>query len=174
MNNRLIAIIGAAAVAGCASITGGGASAGVEMKPTQGNNANGTISFTQRGADVVAHVQMAGLTPGVHGIHIHERGDCSAPDGTSAGGHFNPHGSQHGAPEHAAHHAGDFGNLTADAAGNATADIVMPAPHISLAADAANSIVGKAVIVHADPDDFKTQPTGNSGKRVACGVIAAK
>ena len=118
---------------------------------------------------VVAEVN--GLTPGAHGFHIHEKGDCSAPDGTSAGGHFNPGARPHGNPEHADHHAGDMPQLIANAAGVATLTAYLDG--VSLG-DEANGIVGRSVIVHAAPDDFKTQPTGNSGARLACGVIVRK
>ncbi|TFW09721.1 superoxide dismutase family protein [Oxalobacteraceae bacterium OM1] len=163
-----------ATLAGCASMTGPRPIAVASMNPTQGNTATGTVSFVQRGGQVLVDVHMSGLTPGPHGIHIHEKGDCSAPDAASAGGHFNPDGAAHGAPGHGAHHAGDFGNLTADASGKAELEIAVPTPQFTLVADAPNSIVGKALVVHADPDDLKTQPSGNSGKRVACGIIALK
>jgi len=123
---------------------------------------------------VLVDARIDGLTPGLHGFHIHEKGDCSAPDGTSAGGHFNPSGMPHGDPAQAGHHAGDLGNLRADAQGNAKLQMSIPTQEITLAANAPHSIIGRSLIVHADPDDFKTQPTGNSGKRVACGVISLK
>ena len=106
------------------------------------------------------------------GIHIHEKGDCSAPDGASAGLHFNPGGKAHGGTSGTERHGGDLGNLEADSYGDATINVDVEG--ISAAAGGANSVVGRGLIVHADPDDFKTQPTGNSGKRLACGVIAAK
>ena len=112
--------------------------------------------------------RVSGLTPNqAHGFHVHEKGDCSAPDATSAGGHFNPGGAPHGAPP-ARHHAGDMPSLMADAQGNAQASFTIDG---NLAGDAASAFVGKAVIVHAMPDDYTTQPTGNSGARIACGVI---
>ena len=92
---------------------------------------------------------------------------------TSAGGHFNPGSHQHGGPEHAAHHGGDFGNITADASGKARLSLSVPTSQISLDDGAANSVIGRGIIVHADPDDFVTQPTGNAGKRLACGVVVA-
>jgi Cu-Zn family superoxide dismutase len=128
----------------------------------------GTITFKQvaDGLEVTANVE--GLTPGDHAWHIHEKGDCSAPDATSAGGHFNPENHKHGAPDATEHHAGDLGNLTAGKDGKATKTFTMKG--ISLDKDNA-SIVGKGFIVHEKVDDFKTQPTGNAGARVACGVI---
>lgn len=140
-----------------------------ELDPASGSNVRGTVHFyeTARGVHVVARV--SGLTPGKHGFHIHESGDCSATDASSAKGHFNPTGKKHGGPNDAERHAGDFGNLEADASGNAKADFVSDA----ISFDGANSIVGRGVIVHANEDDLKSQqPTpGNAGKRIACGNI---
>ena len=115
---------------------------------------------------VVARV--SGLSPGGHGFHIHEKGDCSSGDGMSAGGHFNPLGKPHGHPSRADHHAGDMPMLMADSYGDA--NLTTELDDITVGSGAGD-VVGKAVIVHKDPDDFTTQPTGNSGARVACGVI---
>lgn len=142
-----------------------------KLAPTQGNKASGTVTFTQKGNTVEVVANVTGLTPGGHGFHVHEKGDCSAPDATSAGGHFNPGGKAHGEPHRGEHHAGDMPMLMADAAGNAALKAELTGPTV---ADGPASIVGKAVIVHASPDDFKTQPTGNSGARVACGVITKR
>lgn len=161
-------------VAGCAGYFTPGQSAEARLKPTAGNTASGVVHFQQKGDRVTVRASIEGLTPGAHGFHIHEKGDCSAPDATSAGGHFNPGAKQHGAPKSAEHHGGDFGNLTADAHGTALLTLVVANGEITLDKDAANSIIGKGVIVHADPDDYITQPTGNSGKRLACGVITQK
>jgi len=135
--------------------------------PTQGNSVSGTVTFTgvPEGVRVVA--DLSGLTPGKHGFHIHEFGDCSSPDGLSTGGHFNPSGSMHGAPADQVRHAGDMGNIEADASGKAHLDYIDP--HMSF--NGPNSILGRAVIVHAKEDDMKTQPTGNAGARIGCGVI---
>ena len=159
-------------VAGCTGFAKSPTSAEAIMKPTQGNTTNGVVSFSQQDDKVLVNARIQGLSPGPHGFHIHEKGDCSAPDATSAGGHFNPAGTKHGSPSGAEHHGGDFGNLMADATGTATLAITIPASQITLSKSGANSIIGKGLIVHADPDDFATQPTGNSGKRLACGVIS--
>lgn len=162
------------ALAGCMS-SGGTASkpvptATAQLQATQGNAANGTVRFTQDGSHVNVRVQLSGLTPNQeHGFHVHEKGDCSAPDGMSAGGHFNPSGHPHG-PQNAAHHGGDMPALKADAAGNAQASFQMDGVSIGTGVD---GLLGKGVIVHAKPDDYTTQPTGNSGARIACGVIVA-
>ncbi|MFC7299653.1 superoxide dismutase family protein [Herminiimonas aquatilis] len=161
-------------VTACAGFSKSPTTAEAIMKPTQGNTTSGIVSFTQQDDKVLVNARIQGLSPGLHGFHIHEKGDCSAPDATSAGGHFNPSGTKHGSPTTAEHHGGDFGNLTADATGTATLAIAVPASQISLSASGANSIIGKGLIVHADPDDYITQPTGNSGKRLACGVIGLK
>ncbi|MBK8524255.1 MAG: superoxide dismutase family protein [Betaproteobacteria bacterium] len=161
----------AAILAGCAGSGHGDRTAEAALKPTQGNAASGTVSFRQEGGGVQVTARVSGLTPGAHGFHIHDKGDCSAPDATSAGGHFNPTGKAHGHPDHADHHAGDMPQLMADAAGNATLSARLTGVGIG---EGAGNIVGRGVIIHAAPDDFKTQPTGNSGARVACGVIAAR
>jgi Cu-Zn family superoxide dismutase len=138
------------------------------LAPTAGNTAAGSVTFTQNGDKVTVSAKLTGLAPGGHGFHIHEKGDCSAPDAMSAGGHFNPGGKPHGAPDAADHHAGDMPMLQADASGNATLTADLAGPSIG---SGVADIVGKAVVVHKDSDDYKTQPTGNSGARVACGVI---
>ena len=136
------------------------------INPTEGNEARGTVEFTQEGGGVRVVASLTGLSEGDHGFHIHETGDCSAADGTSAGGHFNPEGKNHGAPDAAERHVGDLGNITADAAGNASYNRL----DTHLAFDGTNNIVGRGVIVHALPDDF-SQPTGAAGVRLGCGVI---
>ena len=138
------------------------------LAPTAGNTTAGTVTFTQKGDKVTVTAKVSGLSPGGHGFHIHEKGDCSASDATSAGGHFNPTGKPHGDPAAADHHAGDLPMLQADAGGNATLTADLDGIRIG---GGANDIVGRSVIVHKDADDYKTQPTGNSGARVACGVI---
>jgi len=160
-------------LAGCASF-GSPRIAVATLEPTQGNTAHGTVSFVQKGMKIVVDARFTDLAPGAHGIHIHERGDCSAPDAQSAGGHFNPSGKLHGGPLMQAHHAGDFGNIIAQADGTATLQLTVPTTQISLNENAIDSIIGKSVILHANPDDLTSQPAGNSGKRVACGVITLK
>ena len=140
----------------------------VTLKPTQGSIVNGTISLATMGTGVHFTGTVTGLTPGKHGFHIHEIGDCSAPDATSAGGHFNPDKKAHGDPKAPEHHAGDLGNIEADSSG--IAKVSIHGAGLTLAAGA-NSVMGKAIIVHAAEDDLKTQPTGNAGARLACGVI---
>lgn len=166
MRLTFLSAIGASAA--CAAISPYGPSAVAELQATQGNTATGTVKFTRNGNRVAVEAKVSGLTPGNHGFHVHEKGDCSSGDGMSAGGHFNPTGKPHGNPSVPDHHAGDMPMLVADAAGNASLSSDLDVMTIG---SGATDIVGKAVIVHKDPDDYTTQPTGNSGARVACGVI---
>lgn len=140
------------------------------LHAAKGQQVAGTVTFTevQNGVRIVAEVR--GLKPNTeHGFHIHEFGDCSAEDFSSAGGHYNPWNATHGGPEtdQERHHAGDLGNLEANAQGVARKELVME--NISLARR--NPILGRAVVIHAGPDDLKTDPAGDSGARIACGVI---
>jgi Cu-Zn family superoxide dismutase len=159
-----------AACSGAGNIFSKKQSASAVLAPTKGNSVSGTVNFTQKGDVVVVAVKVNGLKPnGTNGIHIHEKGNCSAADASSAGGHFNPSSSQHGGATGATRHGGDLGNLKADANGYAQMSIEVSG--ISLGTEP-NSITGRAVIVHAGTDDLKTQPSGNSGARVACGLIS--
>lgn len=145
-------------------------SASVSLSPTSGNSTQGTLTLTEEAGGVRITGQINGLTPGEHGIHVHETGDCSAPDASSAGDHYNPATTHHGSPEANPHHAGDLGNITADANGTAQIDKVFP----TLALQGARSVLGRSVVVHAEKDDLSTQPSGASGARIACGVITPK
>jgi superoxide dismutase, Cu-Zn family len=137
------------------------------LYPTRGNDTYGTITFTHAEGGVKVVLDMKGLTKGLHGFHIHEFGDCSTDDGTSAGGHYNPAMKSHGGPADMERHAGDMGNFEADAAGNAHLEYVDKV----MTLEGKNSIIGRSVIVHKNADDMKSQPAGNSGPRIACGVI---
>lgn len=164
----LAAVVGLATAAMlCLAMNAFAENAVAVLHATRGGNVSGTVTFTKvnGGVHVVADVE--GLTPGEHGFHIHEFGDCSAPDATSAGGHFNPDGHVHAGPGSAQRHEGDLGNIIANASGKAHYDVV----DTQLSFDGRHSIIGRSVIVHEKADDLKTQPTGNAGARVACGVI---
>ncbi|MDB5333102.1 MAG: sodC [Phycisphaerales bacterium] len=130
----------------------------------------GTATFTPAEGGVKVVVEVKGLTPGKHGIHIHEKADLSKPDLSGAGGHFNPGGHKHGGPD-GEHHAGDLGNIEADADGNAHLEETVKGLSI---ADAKDGVIGHSVIIHAAVDDLKSDPAGNSGKRIAGGVIEAE
>jgi Cu-Zn family superoxide dismutase len=138
------------------------------LQPSSGSQVKGTVTFTKMGDDVQVVADVENLKPGKHGFHIHEKGDCSAPDASSAGAHFNPTHQHHGGPDSVERHAGDFGNITADASGKGHLDWKG-----KLKFSGAESIIGKSVIVHEKEDDLKTDPSGNSGTRIACGVIEA-
>jgi len=155
-------------LAGCAG-TGSGPSATAQLDPRTGSKVSGSVTFTQAGEVVRITGQVTGHTRGPKGFHIHERGDCSDPKAMSAGGHFNPRGHKHAGPADDFRHAGDLGNLTFNEQGVAVIDITVTG--ISVARDRPDGIIGRAVIVHLDPDDLKSDPTGNAGGRAACGVI---
>jgi superoxide dismutase, Cu-Zn family len=168
----LFAIAALAAVAaGCAGMmTPAGPRATAVLAPTTGNSAAGTVTFTQAGATVLVQGEVRGLKPNAqHGFHVHEKGDCSSGDGMSAGGHFNPTGQPHGSHATAAHHAGDLPSLQADSRG--VAQFRFESSTIAVGSGAGD-VAGRALIVHRDPDDFSTQPTGNAGPRLACAVIS--
>ena len=137
------------------------------LHPTEGSSVSGLVRFEAHPDGVLVSVRVQGLTPGNHGFHVHEFGDCSRPDGTAAGGHFNPLDEPHAAREAHARHVGDLGNVTADEEGGVETEYVDP----MLGFAGAASILGRGVIVHADEDDLTTQPTGAAGGRVACGVV---
>jgi Cu-Zn family superoxide dismutase len=170
----LILAAAAAALAGCQS--GGpqpapadAPKATASLQPTKNNKASGIVNFVQVGNKVRVAGNVSGLVPGrEHGFHIHEAGDCSSGDGMSTKGHFNPLGKPHAQPGTPERHAGDMPALKADAGGNARIETELDI--ISVTPGQA-SIIGRGLIVHADPDDYKTQPTGNAGARIACAVI---
>jgi Cu-Zn family superoxide dismutase len=137
------------------------------LHPTEGQNAAGVVTFAGESEGLRVTVRLAGLPAGEHGFHVHELGDCSSPDGTSAGGHFNPFEAPHGARDDAERHVGDLGNLTADDTGVVEASFVDDV----IALDGRASVLARAVIVHAKADDLQSQPTGAAGARLACGVV---
>jgi Cu-Zn family superoxide dismutase len=172
MKHAMTAVALALSLAGCGSMGAmqGGSNAIARLEPTKGNTTAGSVEFQQRGNRVHVVANVTGLAPNQeHGFHVHETGDCSSGDGMSTGGHFNPDGKPHG-PQNAPHHAGDMPSLKADASGNAKATFDLD--DVTIAAGP-KSVVGRGLIVHKDPDDYKTQPTGNAGVRIACAVIRA-
>lgn len=141
--------------------------AGAELSGPGG--AKGIVTFTEEpgGVHVVARIE--GAKAGTHGFHVHAGGSCDAPDFKSAGDHFNPGNTQHGGPTAPQHHAGDFGNVDVGADGTGNLDMVTS--ELSLGSGGANDVLGKAMILHEGTDDLTTQPSGNSGARIACGVV---
>lgn len=159
-------------LAGCAGLPAGSSRATATMEARSNSTVAGTVQLREGGAGVLAKVKLSGLAPNSeHGFHVHDKGDCSAPDASSAGPHFNPSGTPHGLPGSGSNHAGDLTNLRADAKGNVNAEVELRGLTI---APGPMSVVGHAIVVHRDPDDYKSQPAGNSGPRIACGVVTAR
>ena len=168
-NWYLQGVLLAGLLGGCATMGGGGPRATAQLQPTRGNDVTGNVTFTQKGDKVVVAAKVSGLKPNQeHGFHVHEKGDCSSGDGMSASGHFNPKGSPHGHYSTQGRHAGDMPNLKADAYGNANMTAELDIVTVS---DGQTSVLGRGLIVHAQPDDYKSQPVGNAGPRMACAVI---
>ena len=174
MKNMAVLAAVALASAGCGMMAGGGAGDGPKasatLEPTTGNTTRGSVTFAQAGGKVRVSAQLTGLKPNAeHGFHVHEKGDCTSGDGMSAGGHFNPAGKPHGNYHVGGErHVGDLPNVKSDANGNASATFETTGMTIG---GGAADIVGKGLIVHRDPDDYKSQPAGNAGPRLACAVI---
>lgn len=138
------------------------------LHPTVGNDVNGVVRFFEEEEGIRVVAEVYDLAPNSkHGFHIHQYGDCSAVDGTSAGGHFNPQDTEHGGPESDERHVGDLGNIEVDENGFAELDMVDP----MLSFEGANSIIGRGIIIHEGEDDLESQPTGAAGSRLSCGVI---
>ncbi len=137
------------------------------IRSKSGTQVQGTAIFTQKGKNVQMDLMVYKLSPGLHAVHIHEKGDCSATDASSAGGHWNPAKDDHGKWDTEHFHMGDIGNITADA--NGSVRFVFDTDKWCLGcSDESKNIMGKSLVIHADKDDFHTQPTGNAGGRVAC------
>ncbi|MFP7723583.1 superoxide dismutase family protein [Lysobacter sp. A3-1-A15] len=184
MKTALLAAACTVAMAGCAAVPSTSSrvspppapavstakSARVVLTPASGSLVSGTLNLVPTAYGVRIAGEVGGLTAGgTHAIHIHERGDCSAADASSAGGHFNPAGHPHGRVGVATHHGGDMDNIAANGQGVAQARV--EARGVTLGGGAANDVGGRAVVVHARADDYSSQPSGNAGDRVACGII---
>lgn len=160
--------------AACASTPAApeGAQARATIESRSGSSVTGTATFTERstgGVKVVVHIENA--TPGTHGLHVHENGDCSDAEAKLAGGHFNPGGMPHAGPTEMKRHAGDLGNIEIKANGKGDLELVTD---LLTVRPGPNSVVGKAVVFHEKVDDLKTQPTGDAGGRFGCGVVTAQ
>lgn len=144
----------------------------VTLISAAGSTVSGILTVTNEGDSVSILGEITGLAPGKEaGFHVHEIGDCSLPDFASAGAHFNPTMDAHGGPKSKARHLGDLPNAEADKNGRALIDVTVKGPNLVDKDGAPTAILGKALVVHASRDDYKTQPSGDSGARVACGVI---
>jgi Cu-Zn family superoxide dismutase len=164
-----MAIAVAGSTAACKSLEPPPPPTTVALESRSGSAVTGTLSLVQKPDGVRVSGEVRGFAPGsLHGFHVHEKGDCSAPDATSAGPHFNPTGAPHGQAGAGPHHAGDMPNITADPKGIAQVDILLAGATLDAGP---GSIRGRAVVVHRNPDDYTTQPAGNAGPRDACGVI---
>jgi superoxide dismutase, Cu-Zn family len=169
MSKLVLTAMAAALLAGCQTIPSDAPRAVANLQPTKNSKASGTVMFYQLGDRVRVVAKVSGLVPGRdHGFHIHEAGDCSSGDGMSTKGHYNPRSQPHAHFSTSSRHAGDMPSLKADANGvgalQVDLDVITVTP-------GETSIIGRGLIVHADPDDYKTQPTGNAGARIACAVI---
>ena len=144
--------------------------ASAAMVAKSGSKVSGTVDFAQSKNKLLVRAYLSNLSPGSHGFHLHTSGDCSAPDASSAGDHYNPTGAKHGAPTTVTRHAGDLGNVTADASGNARVEVSIATPSEKIF-PGWTDIVGKSVVLHEKNDDMKTDPSGNSGTRISCGTV---
>ena len=146
-----------------------------DIQAKSGSQVTGQATFTKQGdGRITVHVSIQNAPPGTHAAHIHELGDCGSEDGKSAGGHWNPMGVAHGLWGQPPFHLGDLGNIVVGENGNGNLTLTSPnAGFWSMDTGAANDVIGKAIIIHSDADDFMTQPTGNAGGRIGCGVIKA-
>jgi Cu-Zn family superoxide dismutase len=156
-------------IAGCSHMKSG-ATAMALLVPTTNQTARGTVHFTDMNdGSTDVQVDLTAVPPGIHGFHVHDKGDCSN-DAQAAGGHFNPTSAPHGAPDAVSHHAGDFGNVTADEKGEVHTKFTT---HSVTVKAGPLSVIGHAVVLHGNPDDLTSQPAGNAGPRIACGIVQA-
>lgn len=175
MSKRVIHALNVSAalllLVGCSSLgfMAGHPDAVAQVSPLDGGTVYGKASFTQQGEMVLVEADLEGLAPGKHGFHIHEHGDCGGVSGASAGAHFDTLGHAHGEPALVTSHEGDLGNLWADSKGHAR--LSLRSKWLRLSGD--QSILGRSIVVHSLPDDLTSQPGGNSGGRIACGLITA-
>lgn len=169
MEKALMAGMLTLAMLGCRTAGDAGMTAVADLDPRSGSSVQGIVMMTDEGNGMVrVKLDATGLQPNSrHGFHVHENGDCSAPDATSAGGHYNPMAAPHGAPADAVKHVGDMGNVMSNADGEIHEEMVLD--FLSLSGE--HSVVNRAVILHAKADDLVSQPSGDAGARIACGVL---
>jgi Cu-Zn family superoxide dismutase len=169
MRTIAVASLATLTLSACALMPGSGPVAEAQLQPASGSSVSGQVRFAQAGGTVVVSGEIRGLRPNAeHGFHVHEKGDCAGGDGMATGGHFNPGGKAHGHPMRGDHHAGDLPALQADASG--VARFRFESTSIAVGSGPAD-VTGRGLIVHQNPDDYRTQPTGNAGGRIACAVI---
>jgi Cu-Zn family superoxide dismutase len=170
MKKIVLTLIAGAILAACqSSPMSSGKQARADFASKSGSNVTGYATFVERGDKVIVTTKVSGLQPNSqHGYHVHEKGDCSAPDATSAGGHFNPDNHPHGNPGQQVRHAGDMKNLVADAKGEATVTQELDIIRID---EGKFGILNRGLVIHANVDDYASQPAGNAGGRIACGLI---
>lgn len=148
-----------------------GPAATARIEPRSGSNLSGSATFAAIQDGLGIHVELQDAAPGLHGVHLHEKGSCDGPDAASAGAHYDPDGgAHHGGPSTRVRHAGDLGNIQVGSNGRGTLDVVVPDLSVN---SLQNGVVGRAIVVHAKADDLQTDPTGNSDARLGCGVIMA-
>ena len=169
--SRLLCVLAVAMIGCVVSLSAGAQTAKALLKDATGKDV-GQVQLIQTPHGVLLKIEVRGLPAGEHAVHIHAVGKCEPPAFTSAGGHFNPGGKKHGMEAAEGQHAGDMPNLYMPGGGELAVDIANPM--ITLVKGQANSVFdadGSAIVIHAGPDDYKTDPAGNSGDRIACGVI---
>jgi Cu-Zn family superoxide dismutase len=166
----LVASLFIAIAIGCKTNAGDSKKLSIVFEPKSNSTVSGTATFVEKNGKVTFVATLAGLKPGIHAIHIHEKSDCTAADGSSAGGHWNPTFKNHGKWGVGEYHKGDIGNFVADEKGNGTITLTTDEWCIGCG-DASKDILGKGLIVHQGADDFVSQPAGNAGARVACSAI---
>lgn len=150
-----------------AALGTGASAATAKLEARSDSSVTGAVRASPAASGVALRVEIQGATPGEHGVHIHEKGDCSDPKATSAGGHYNPaSGAHHGGLNTPVRHGGDLGNMQVDSSGKGSLDVTVPGLSVA-------EVVGKSVVVHEKADDLQTDPAGNSGARIACGVLQA-
>lgn len=165
------ALAGAATLAGCTTVADTPTErVGQATLAFANGTPAGTVQLYRDGVGLRLGVAVTGMTPGPHGYHLHTTGRCEAPDFTSAGGHLNPAGRKHGSLAAGGSHLGDLPNLVVDAGGSGTSTEALPGSRDAVLGDIFDAD-GTAVVIHADADDYRSDPAGNAGKRIACGVL---
>jgi len=173
MRSLALAVAVGFALAGCASMQGAGGSAGADLKTPAGKSV-GMATLTPVSGGIRIVIEAKDLPPGAHAVHIHAVGKCDAPDFMTSGGHFNPGNKQHGSMNPQGPHAGDLPNMSVDGIGAGRLETITDRISLDAGPNSVFDADGSAIVIHAASDDFRTDPTGNAGGRIACGVIVKK